>query len=264
MARDPTVAAVAARVVRNCLAHLLHFQQSVLHDVQIRCRDRRRFSHEEPFVFPASRLRSFRHLLIVRSCGSESTRSCLSFAARWHPITTTATRPIAVWGLAWFSLRVNAPTARKSKGNQKCCSTDKHNNVTKPWTQAKPPPVNKRPRTTLFTREKIVCPITRCERQLFTAMNQTDKCLSVYTIKRKHHGKCFVQFLFTRNIKLTRSFSWIKIVRTHLTWSNLYLPNLTSQASESHSHKDFTQYQKPISKKLPYEGNHEHVGDLTG
>ena len=49
----------------------------------------------------------------------------------------------------------------------------------------------------------------------------------MYIINRKHHGKCFVQFLFTRIIKFTRSQrlarSWIKTVRAHFPWSSLYV-----------------------------------------
>ena len=43
--------------------------------------------------------------------------------------------------------------------------------------------------------KKIVRPITSCERRLSTAVNQNDKCLSMYILNRKHHGKGFVQAL---------------------------------------------------------------------
>ena len=57
---------------------------------------------------------------------------------------------------------------------------------------------NERPRTLFTLEKKIVLPITSCEGRLFTAVNQNGKCFSMYIINRKHHGKCFVQFLFTR------------------------------------------------------------------
>jgi uncharacterized membrane protein len=48
---------------------------------------------------------------------------------------------------------------------------------------------------------------------LFTELRN----LGMYKINRKHHGKCFVQFLSTcYNL-------WIKTVRSHFPWSNLYL-----------------------------------------
>ena len=54
---------------------------------------------------------------------------------------------------------------------------------------------NERPPTTLFTREKCRSPIHKLRATIFY---NNDKSLSVYIIKRKDHGKCLVQFLFTR------------------------------------------------------------------
>ena len=67
--------------------------------------------------------------------------------------------------------------------------------------------------------------------------------LSIYKINKLYHGKCFVRFFIhslSRIRKLTRSLrslarfllrlnSWIRIVRAHFPWSNLYLLSSASQ-----------------------------------
>ena len=58
------------------------------------------------------------------------------------------------------------------------------------------------------------------------------KNLSLYQIKTSYHGKCLNDFYSCDALKkLTRSFflmhrnSWIKIIRAHFPWNNLYFHN---------------------------------------
>ena len=64
------------------------------------------------------------------------------------------------------------------------------------------------------------------------SLNLIVKNLSLYQIKTSYHGKCLNDFYSCDALKkLTRSFflmhrnSWIKIIRAHFPWNNLYFHN---------------------------------------